>query len=83
MVVETIHNNELIEKIKAILEQLRPAIIGDGGDIEFISFLHGVVSLKLLGACAHCPMSLYTLKLGIEERLKQEIPEVQEVISIA
>ena len=72
----------IIQKINVALEELRPAIISDGGDIEFVSFSEGRVSLRLHGACAQCPMSLYTLKLGIEERLKQDIPQVYEVVAV-
>ena len=62
--------------------QLRPAIEADGGDIEFVSFDNGIVSLLLKGACATCPLSFYTLKLGIEERLKEATSEVKEVRAV-
>jgi Fe-S cluster biogenesis protein NfuA len=75
-------NEQLIEKIEEVLQELRPNIQMDGGDIEFVSFCDGVVSLRLQGACASCPMSLYTLKLGIEERLREHVPDVQEVIAV-
>ena len=71
-----------LQKIEEVLEELRPNIQMDGGDVQFVSYQEGVVSLKLQGACATCPMSLYTLKLGIEERLKEFIPEIIEVISV-
>jgi Fe-S cluster biogenesis protein NfuA len=74
-------NEQLIKKIEEVLSQLRPAIKQDGGDIAFVSYTDGIVSLKLLGACQQCPFSLYTLKLGIEDRLKQEIPEIKEVVA--
>ncbi len=74
-------SSELI-KIEAILNDMRPTIQMDGGDIELVSFKDGVVSVRLKGACITCPLSLYTLKLGIEERLKEQIPDVVEVLSV-
>jgi len=73
--------NERAE-IEAILEELRPAIQGDGGDVELVSFVDGVVALKLHGACATCALSIYTLKMGIEERLRERIPTIQSVIRV-
>ncbi len=75
-------NEQVIQKIDDVLQELRPNIQMDGGDIEFVSFTDGVVSVRLQGACTSCPLSLYTLKLGIEERLKEQIPEVVEVIAV-
>ncbi len=72
----------IIKKIEDLLQELRPTIQMDGGDIEFVSFKDGIVSLRLHGACVNCPLSLYTVKLGIEERLKEHIPDIQEVIAI-
>jgi Fe-S cluster biogenesis protein NfuA len=67
------------EKIKAALEKIRPALQADGGDLEYIDFSDGIVTLRLKGACGSCPMSLMTLKQGIENRLRREIPEVKAV----
>ncbi len=75
-------NEQVLKKIDQVLEDMRPNIQMDGGDIEFVSFIDGVVALKLQGACATCPLSLYTLKMGIEERLKEQIPDVVEVVSV-
>lgn len=75
-------NEQCIEKIKELLEQMRPAIQMDGGDIEFVSFQEGTVFLRLHGACINCPMSFYTLKLGIEEKLKEHIEKVREVMTV-
>lgn len=71
----------ITEKIEDILSELRPFIQNDGGDIKFNSFdaNTGIVYVELYGACTNCPMSSYTLKLGIEERLKQYISEVSSV----
>ncbi len=71
-----------LKKIEEILEEMRPNIQMDGGDIEFVSYVDGVVSVRLQGACATCPLSLDTLKMGIEERLKEYVPDVVEVISV-
>lgn len=67
------------DRIIAALDRIRPALQADGGDLEFIDFNDGVVTLRLKGACGSCPMSLMTLKQGIEARLRQEIPEVKSV----
>jgi Fe-S cluster biogenesis protein NfuA len=75
-------NEQAILKIEDVLQELRPNIQMDGGDIEFVSYTGGIVSVRLQGACTSCPLSLYTLKLGIEERLKEQIPDVVEVIAV-
>ena len=71
------------ELVKAALENVRPSLQVDGGDVEFVSVdSEGVVSVKLTGACGHCPHSQLTLKMGIESYLKKEIPQVKEVIGV-
>ena len=71
------------EKIIIALEQVRPALQRDGGDVEFVSIdENGVVSLRLLGACGGCPMSTMTLKNFIETVLVDQVPGVTEVISV-
>jgi Fe-S cluster biogenesis protein NfuA len=70
------------EKVEEILEMIRPSLVADGGNVELVDINDGVVKLKLTGACAGCPMSTMTLKNGIERILKQEIPEVKEVVSV-
>lgn len=68
------------KKIKEILERdIQPAVAMDGGFIEFVSYKNGIVYLSLQGACSGCPSSSYTLKQGIETRLKQFLPEIQSV----
>lgn len=69
------------EKVEAVLDKIRPSLIADGGNVELVEINDGVVKLKLTGACAGCPMSTMTLKNGIERILKQEIPEVKEVVA--
>ena len=70
------------EKVEAALAQIRPALQADGGDVELIDVKDGVVSLKLKGACGGCPMASVTLQQGIERVLKEQVPEVKEVISV-
>ena len=73
----------LEEKVKAALEHVRPSLQADGGDVEFVSLSEdGVVSVKLTGACGSCPMAHMTLKMGVENYLKKEIPEVSSVIGV-
>lgn len=75
-------NEHIVHKIQQGLEDLRPNIEMDGGDIQFVSYKDGVVSVRLLGACVGCPLSVYTLKMGIEEHLKTLVPEIVEVIAV-
>ena len=70
----------MIEQVKAVLETIRPALQADGGDVELVEVTaDGIVRVKLVGACGHCPMSTMTLKMGIERTLKEKIPGVKEV----
>jgi len=69
------------EKVEAVLDKIRPSLIADGGNVELIDVSDGVVKVKLTGACMGCPMSTLTLKMGIEQVLKQEIPEIKEVVA--
>ena len=88
-VIEKIQNNtnevtdedtEVVKQIKELIDQrVRPAVAMDGGDISFCSFQEGVVTLQMKGACAGCPSSTATLKMGIENMLRHYIPEVLEV----
>lgn len=71
-------------KVEEALKQVRPALQRDGGDIELVSVEdNGVVKVRLKGACGSCPMSTMTLKMGVEKHLKQQLPEVKEVIQVA
>jgi len=69
------------DKVEAVLDKIRPSLIRDGGNVELVDVSDGVVKVKLTGACNGCPMSTMTLKMGIEQILKQEIPEVKEVVA--
>ncbi len=71
-------------RIRRILdEEIRPAVSMDGGDVVFQSWepARGVLTLRLVGACSGCPSSIMTLRMGIERRLKEDIPELTEVVS--
>ena len=73
----------LEEQVKTALENVRPSLQADGGDVEFVSVSDdGVVSVKLTGACGSCPMAQMTLKMSIENYLKQEIPQVNSVVGV-
>jgi len=70
------------EKVKAALDQIRPALQADGGDVELVDVKDGTVRVKLTGACGGCPMATMTLKKGIEKILKERVPEVKEVVAV-
>ena len=70
------------DKVEAVLDKIRPQLMMDGGNVELVEVNDGTVKVKLTGACGGCPMASMTLKMGIEKILKQEIPEVKEVVAI-
>ena len=70
------------EKVEEVLSRIRPSLEADGGNVELIEVNDGIVKVNLTGACASCPMSTMTLKMGIEKLLREEIPEVKEVVSV-
>ncbi len=70
-------------KIKNLIEKIRPYLINDGGDLEFIKYENNIVYVKLKGACEGCPMMDITLKDGIEQLLVNEIPEIKEVRNVS
>ncbi|WP_298437567.1 NifU family protein [Geobacter sp.] len=73
----------MVEEVKKVLDMVRPALQADGGDVELVEVsADGVVKVKLVGACGHCPMSTMTLKMGIERTLKEKVPGVKEVVSV-
>ncbi|MDD5062457.1 MAG: NifU family protein [Candidatus Marinimicrobia bacterium] len=68
------------EKVEKVIETVRPMLQADGGDVELVEVTpDGIVKLRLTGACGGCPMSTYTLRMGIESRLKEAIPEIKAV----
>ncbi|HEX2769030.1 MAG TPA: NifU family protein [Geobacteraceae bacterium] len=73
----------MLNEVKEVLEMIRPALQADGGDVELVEVTDdGVVKVRLVGACGHCPMSTMTLKMGIERTLMDKVPGVKEVISV-
>jgi Fe-S cluster biogenesis protein NfuA len=74
--------NNMKEKVEAALAQIRPALQADGGNVELVDVNNGTVTVKLTGACSGCPMAAMTLKSGVERVIKEEVPEVVEVISV-
>ncbi len=70
------------EKVEEVLNRIRPSLEADGGNVELVEVNDGIVKVTLTGACAGCPMSTMTLKMGIEKMLREEIPEVKEVVSV-
>ena len=70
------------ENIETVLEQIRPALQADGGDVELVDVNDGVVSVRLTSACSGCPMSTMTLKMGIERVLKEKITDIRKVVSV-
>ncbi len=75
-------DNEMREKVEKALEKIRPSLQADGGNIELIDVVDGLVKVKLTGACGGCPMSQMTLKMGVERVLKKEVPEVKSVEAV-
>lgn len=67
------------DRVEKAIQELRPRLQADGGDIELLGIVDGVVRVRLKGACAGCPMSTMTIKMGVERYLKQRIPEVVKV----
>jgi len=70
------------QHVREALEELRPALQMDGGDVEFVGVQNGQVQVRLLGACGGCPMATMTLVGFVEERLKQRVPEIHQVVSV-
>lgn len=71
------------ERVEAALERIRPAVQMDGGDVQLVDVSEdGVVTVQLMGACGGCPMSMLTLKAGIERIIKAQVPEVTEIVAV-
>lgn len=70
------------EKVREVVELIRPHLMMDGGDIELVGMEGNKVKVRLKGACAGCPASQMTLKQGVERIIKEKVPEVEEVISV-
>ena len=72
----------LEERVKELLEAIRPALQMDGGDVEFVEMKNNVVYIKLMGACNGCPMATLTLKEGIERYMKEKLPQIDGVEAV-
>jgi Fe-S cluster biogenesis protein NfuA len=72
----------MLEQVKKVLDEIRPNLQADGGDIELVGVEDGVVKVRLKGSCAGCPMSQMTLTFGVEKVLKERIPEVKRVEAV-
>lgn len=74
--------NDIVAKIVELIDRLRPFLINDGGNLEFVKYEDNIVYVRMMGACKDCAMMDITLKEGIEEIIVSEIPEVKEVKNI-
>ncbi len=70
------------ENVETVLNELRPFLIADGGNVEIVEIDGPVIKVRLQGACGSCPSSTMTLKMGIERKLREMIPEISEVIQV-
>jgi Fe-S cluster biogenesis protein NfuA len=80
--INTKLEEEMKDKVQKALDKIRPHLQADGGDVDLVEVKDGIVKLRLKGACGGCPMAAMTLKNGIERALKEEIPEVKEVVAV-
>ncbi|MBO1049202.1 NifU family protein [Dolichospermum sp. UHCC 0684] len=71
-----------LENVETVLDEMRPYLISDGGNVEIVELDGPIVKLRLQGACGSCPSSTMTLRMGIERRLKEMIPEISEIEQI-
>jgi len=71
------------EQVESVINEIRPLLQADGGDIELVDIEGGVVKVRLRGACAGCPGAQMTLKMAVERRIKAQVPEVERVESVA
>ncbi len=73
---------ELYQRVDRALDQIRPAIRMDGGEVELIDVEEGIARVRMMGACGGCPMSTMTLKMGIERAIRQQVPEIKAVEAV-
>lgn len=75
--------SDIIERVEKAIDQIRPYLEADGGDVRIVDIdENGKVTLELLGACGSCPMSHMTLKAGVEEAIKRSVPEITSVVAL-
>ncbi|MBI4187087.1 MAG: NifU family protein [Chloroflexi bacterium] len=70
------------DRIEAALNKIRPSLWADGGDAELVDVKDGVVTVRLTGACGSCPMSTLTLRMGVERVIREEVPEIKELVAV-
>jgi Fe-S cluster biogenesis protein NfuA len=70
------------EQVERSLQKIRPMLQADGGDVQLVDVVDGIVKLRLQGACAGCPGAQMTLKMGVERQLKKDVPEVKAVEAV-
>ena len=70
------------ENVEKVLDELRPFLMADGGNVEVVELVGPIVKVRLQGACGSCPSSTMTLKMGIERKMRESIPEVSEVVQV-
>lgn len=75
-------NEKVKERVEKAIEEIRPNLQADGGDIELVDVDNGIAKVKLKGACASCPMSTMTIKWGVENFLKRKVPEITKVETV-
>ena len=75
-------SEDLKERVEKSLDTIRPALMADGGNVELVNVEDGIAKVRLQGACGTCPSALMTLKQGIEVRVKEDVPEIQEVEAV-
>lgn len=79
----TLTNSDLLQRVETALDNIRPYLEADGGNVKILEITEDmVVKLELLGACGSCPMSAMTLKAGVEESIKRAVPEIREVMAV-
>ena len=82
--MDNLHKKDLLQKIESAIETVRPYLKADGGDVELIDVTDDlVVKVRLTGACDGCPFSMMTLKAGIEQAVRRNVPEIKELQAIA
>ena len=81
--MENIEKEEILKRVHLSLEQVRPYLKADGGDIEVVELTENfILKVRLTGACHGCPFSMQTLKAGVEQAIKRDIPEIEEVVAV-
>lgn len=78
-----VEEKDIRTKVTESIESIRPALQLDGGDVELVDVVDGVVKVKLQGACHGCPMAAMTLQMGIERKVKQDVPEIKSVEAVS